>query len=143
MLKRPLLYLSDYFKRNRDEYYRCLQAVRDQGDWERWIRFFLEGVKTVSLAATDTARQIQRLRDEHRSMVSRELPKKAGSLVLLDHLFQQPILTVSQVARIVERTYPAAADLVSALEKLGLLQETTGWKRNRVYAYQKYLKLFE
>ena len=61
----------------------------------------------------------------------------------MDHLFQKPIININQVARLIERTYPAAADLVSAFEKLGLLKEIAGWQRNRVYAYQPYLDLFE
>ena len=142
VLKRPLLYVSDYLKRNRDEYYQRLQAVRDHGDWEGWVRFFLEGVKTVSLAATETARQIQRLREEHRSLIGGKISKKAGKFVLLDHLFETPIVTINRVAAIIERTYPAAAGLVSAFEQLGLLKEISGWRRNRLYAYQPYLDLF-
>lgn len=137
ILQRPLLYLSDYFKRNRQEYYDRLQAVRDKGDWQPWLRFFLDGVRTVAAEASDTARKIQEMREQHRAM----LIKQAGAVQVLDRLFAQPMITVNQVATLLNRTYPIAADLVKLMRKKGLLVETTGHARNRVFAYRPYLTL--
>jgi len=143
VLRRPLLYISDYFKRQRQEYYDALQRVRDHDDWEGWIGFFLEGVRAVSLEAAETARKIQSLRDEHRDLIGRKITGTAAGFVLLDHLFQLPMVTVNQVAKIIDRTYPVANNLVENFIQLGLLTEITGQRRNRTYAYNPYLRLFE
>lgn len=143
VLQRPLLYISDYFKRYRQEYYDSLQRVRDRDDWEGWMRFFLEGVRTVSLQATETARKIQSLRDEHRELIGREIRGTAIGFILLDHLFEIPLITVNQVAKFISRSYPVANDLINSLVRLGLVKEITGQRRNRIYSYEPYLGLFE
>ena len=143
VLKRPLLYLSDYFNTHRTEYYDRLQAVRDEGDWEEWLLFFLEGVRSVSMKATNTAKLMQTMRDEHRALIGRELAGTGTGLVLLDALFEHPIMTVADVARVIDRGYATANNLVAAFESRGLLKETTGRSRNRVYRYEPYLWLFE
>ena len=142
VLRRPLLYISDYFGRNRQEYYDRLQAIRDNGDWEGWMTFFLEGVKTVSAQAARTAGLIQLMREEHRQLVGGRVSGSAG-LSLLDHLFAAPMVTVNLAALAIVRSYTTANSLVSSFEKLGLLREVTGAGRNRVYAYGPYLDLFE
>jgi Fic family protein len=141
VLKRPLLYLSDYLKRNRQEYYDRLQSVRDDGDWEGWIRFFLEGIRLVAREASGTARQIQALRESHRELVSREISGTPTGQLLLDHLFRQPMVSVNYAAKVIGRSYPVTNDLIAKLEALGLLREVTGGRRNRVYSYAPYLDL--
>ena len=140
ILQRPLLYLSGYFRRHREEYYDRLQSVRDKDDWEGWLHFFFEGVRAVSLEAADTARKIQSLREDYRNQLGKKFP--ASALVLLDSLFVTPIINVNQVAESIGRSYPAANDLVSELERLGVLEEMTGLRRNRVYCFRPYLDLF-
>jgi len=142
ILKKPLLYLSDYFKRHRDEYYTRLQQIRDQDDWEGWLRFFLTGVQSVALDATETARSIQSLQEEHRNLVGRQFPGTATGLVLLDQLFRNPVTTAKKAAKIIGRSYPVANQLIADLEELGLLREITGGHRNRVYRYEPYSALF-
>lgn len=142
VLRRPLLYLSAYLKRHRQEYYEHLQRVRDQGDWEGWLSFFLGGVRDVSREAADTARSVQQLRERHRDLVGREVTGTATGLLLLDNLFMQPMLNVNRAADVIGRTYPVANELVATFQRLGLLEEVTGRKRNRVYAYSPYLELF-
>lgn len=137
ILQRPLLYLSEYFKRRRQEYYECLQRVREAGGWESWLRFFLEGVRNVATEASETARQIQSLRTQHQHLLQDE----TGGLAVLDRLCQQPMMTVNQVRDTIGMTYPVAADLVRRMEELGLLIEITGRSRNRVFAYRPYLAL--
>ncbi len=142
ILKKPLLYLSDYFKRHRDEYYTRLQQIRDQDDWEGWLRFFLTGVQSVAIDATETARNIQSLQEEHRNLVGRQFPGTATGLVLLDQLFRNPVTTAKKAAKIIGRSYPVANQLIADLEELGLLREITGGHRNRVYRYEPYSALF-
>lgn len=141
VLKKPLLYLSYYFKKHRNEYYDRLQAVRDQGDWERWMQFFFEGVREVAAQATETAKKIQFLRESHREMIGRKVAP-LGHL-LLDHLFQEPIINVNRAAEILDKNYVTANKLVATFEELGLLEEITGFKKYREYAYQPYLELFD
>lgn len=137
ILARPLLYLSEHFKRNRQEYYDRLQSVRDRGDWLGWMRFFLDGVRTVASEAADTARKVQSLREQHRQL----LMNQTGGLRLIDHLFARPIVTVNQVRDLIGMTYPVASDLVNFMQRHDLLIETTGRARNRVFAYRPYLIL--
>ncbi len=143
ILRRPLLYLSYYFKQHRDEYYDLLQGVRSSGDWESWLKFFLKAVAEVATSATETARQILRLREDHRELIRSRAAGKANAEHLLDHLFEQPILNVRQAADLVEVSFPTANSLIGQFVELGLLKELTGSPRKRLFAYQRYLDLFE
>ena len=143
VMPEPLLYLSVFFKQHRDTYYDRLQAIRDGGDWEGWLAFFLEGVATVAREATDTARRIVELRERTRATVSDTLGRRSGpALRLVDTLFQQPVVTVRVVQQILEYSQPAAAAMVSALEKAQVLVEVTGRRRDRVFEFRPYLRLF-
>jgi Fic family protein len=143
-IRRPLLYLSYFFKRYRAKYYDSLQAVRDSGDWEGWIRFFLQGVSNVSADALDRSMKIIALREKHRKAVMTELRSRGGGAsLLLDAIFTMPVLGVKQVKEITGQTHVAAGGLVSRFEDLGILKEVTGNRRNRVYHYEDYLKLLE
>lgn len=141
VLQRPLLYLSHYFKRYRDEYYHRLQAIRDDGDWRGWMEFFLTGIREVSFEATERAREILQLREEHRNLVADEIPNTPTGLILLDKLFERPTVNVNQVADIIDRSYPVANRLVAKFEELNLLTEYTGQKRNRVFMYGPYMAI--
>lgn len=144
VLKRPLLYLSHYLKANRTEYYDRLQATRDKGDWEGWLKFFLSGVAIVSEEATETARRIVSMRETHRELIISETGKGAGkALELLEKLYRQPIVSVEHAQAITKTAYPNANKLVGQFVKLGLLKEITGQKRNRRFQYRPYLSLFE
>ncbi len=142
ILRRPMLYLSYDFKRRRQEYYDRLQAVRDHGDVEGWVRFFLEGVRAVAREGTETARRILRLREEHRALVTSRLRSSTAGVQLLDRLFERPIVTVQLVQEFLDRSYPVANDLVARLVDLGLLREITGGARNRVFRYDPYVAIF-
>jgi Fic family protein len=143
ILLKPVLYISHYFKRNRSEYYERLQAVRDQGDWEGWIKFFLTGIAAVSLEATETARAIVSLREAHRQLVTERFGRAAGNgLTILEGLFRSPIVTVGQVQRTLGITYPPANALVQRFVEAGILFEMTGQERYRVYRYTPYINLF-
>ena len=143
ILLKPVLYLSHFFKRHRAEYYERLQAVRDHGQWEEWLAFFLRGVSEVSREATDTARRILALREDHRTAVTTRMGRAAGNgLRVLESLYQRPVVTVADVQSLTGTTYTAANNLVSSLTDLGILVEATGYKRNRVFRYQPYIDLF-
>ena len=104
ILLKPVLYLSHFFKQHRTEYYEHLQAVRDKGLWEDWLTFFLRGIASVSLEATETARRILALREIHRDLVTTHLGRAAGNgLRVLESLYQRPILTVADVQKLQNR----------------------------------------
>ncbi len=143
VLLKPVLYLSHYFKRHRQEYYDRLQAVRDQGDWEGWLGFFLSGVAEVSSEATETARRVLLMREEHRAAIAAHLGRAAGNgHRVLETLFDRPILSVSTVETITGTTYAAANSLVARLADIGVLAEITGNARNRRFRYEPYVRLF-
>ena len=144
ILEKPVLFLSHYFRRHQQAYYDLLQAIRDKGDWESWIEFFLTGVREVSAEATETARRILLLREEHRAIVTDQFGYVAGNgHRVLDHLYESPIVSVNDVRDIIGTTYPAANELVSRLVRCGILQEFTGRSRNRAFRYQRYIDLFQ
>ena len=138
VLQLPLLYLSLYLRIHRAQYYDRLTAIHADGDREGWLKFFLRGVAEVSRKATDTARGILDLRERHRDL----LAGKATPLALLDHLFRQPILSVRLAEERLGCSYVTAAKAIRELERLGLIREITGRKRDRLYRYDEYLGLF-
>jgi Fic family protein len=144
MLVKPVLYLSLYLKRHRQEYYERLQAVRDAGKWEAWLVFFLRAVAEVSGEATDTARRILALREEHRAVIAEHLGRAAGSgHQVLERLYRRPIMSVNEVRGITCTSYPAANDLVRRLVEQGILREITGQVRHRRFRYEEYVRLFD
>lgn len=143
-LQKPVLYLSHYLKRHRQTYYDLLQGIRDRGDWESWLEFFLKGIREVSEQATDTARRILALREEHRSLITEHLGYAAANgLRLLDRFFARPILSVADVQEVTGTSYPAANQLVSKFLEKGVVSEITGQKRNRRFRYDAYVRLFD
>ncbi len=140
VLSRPLLYLSYYFKRHRQEYYERLQAVRDTGDWEGWIKFFLRSVVEVSTQAAETARRIVEMRDQHRSLVHTQ-SRGRTPLRLLDALYSNPVVSIAESARLLDVTTEAARRSIATLGTLGLLREITGRERRRLFAYDPYVEL--
>jgi Fic family protein len=143
VLHKPVLYLSHYFRQNRQAYYDRLQAVRDRGDWEGWLAFFLRGVSEVADEAAETARRILLLREEHRSAITQHMGRTAGNgHKVLESLFDRPIVKVGDVQAMTGTTYAAANNLVARLVDLGVLSEMTGYTRNRRFRYAPYIALF-
>jgi Fic family protein len=142
VLRKPLLYLSFYFKLHRTEYYDRLMAIRVKGDWEGWLRFFLRGVVQTAREATATAERIFELRETHRTMII-ERGLGDNALRLLSALFQRPLLNVNLATEILGTTFPTASRLVGGLEDLDILVEITGRKRSRIYRYEPYISLFD
>lgn len=143
LVRKPLLYLSHYFKQHKPEYFMLLQQVRDEGAWEAWLRFFLQGVHEVAQEATRTARSIVQMREHHRALIARELPRGAGAgTQLLEYLYARPITTVKLVAERLGQTYAAANNLVTKFVEMGILREMTQRERNRRFVYTDYLAMF-
>lgn len=144
VLREPILYLSIFFKRHRQDYYDRLQAIRERGEWEEWLAFFLEGVAEVSNEATVTARRIVHLREEERARIGQDLGRRAGAgLQLLEHLFRNPVVNVKRVEEVTGLSQPAANALTNAMEEIGVLREMTGKKSYRVFGFDRYLQLFQ
>lgn len=143
VLHKPVLYLSHFFRQHRQAYYDHLQAVRERGEWEAWLAFFLRGVIEVAAEAADTARRIQLLREQHRTAITDRLGRAAGNgHRVLESLFDRPIVSVADVRALTGTTYAAANVLVARLTELGMLLEMTGYARNRRFRYEPYVRLF-
>jgi len=140
-LREPLLYLSLYFKQHRQQYYDLLQAVRLNGDWEAWLRFFLTGVEETANQAAKTARSLMQLAaaDEKRIQA---IGKAAGSALRVHRLLQtQPITSVATASKGLNLSPPTITAALGHLQKLGIVTETTRRNYVRLYAYTEYLKI--
>ncbi|HEB64968.1 MAG TPA: Fic family protein, partial [Chloroflexi bacterium] len=141
VLSRPLLYLSLYFRRNREEYYRLLDGVRTAGNWEAWADFFLEGVRDTAGNAVDTARRLAALFEEDEQKVQ-TLGRSASSALRVFQAFKErPLLTVRRICERTGLSFPAANKAVERLERFGIVREITGRRRDRVYAYDQYVAI--
>ena len=139
LLTRPLLYLSLFFKRHREEYYRRLDGVRLHGDWEGWLDFFLDGVATIADEAVTSARELFALVAADRARLLASDGISVLALRLFELLPRRPIVTVASAMTMVETTKPTAGRAIELLVNAGVLVETTGRKRDRSYVYQAYL----
>ncbi|WP_245587657.1 Fic family protein [Calidithermus chliarophilus] len=143
LLDAPLLYLSHFFKLNRSEYYDRLQAIRERGDWEGWLRFFLEGVRSVATESTQKTRDVLDLREQDRLRIGQELGRRtANALTLHEHLLRQPFVNVRRVQSLTGLSYSNANALVGELVRVGVLQPASEHARDRLFVYQRYLDIF-
>jgi Fic family protein len=140
-LSEPLLYLSLYFKLHRDVYYELLQRVRLDGDWEAWLRFFLEGVVTTAEQATTTAHRVLALLRDDRARID-GLGRVALSVhVIHDLMSRRPVLTIRRTAAELGIAQPTVATALRHLQSLGIVTEITGRKRSRVFLYDRYVAI--
>lgn len=139
LLTKPLLYLSLFFKRHREDYYRRLDAVRVDGDWEGWLHFFLDGVATIADEAVASARELFALVGMDRARVLAHEGMSVVALRLFELLPRHPVVTVASVTKLVETTKPTAGRAIELLVAAGVLVETTGKKRDRSFVYRSYL----
>ncbi len=139
LLTKPLLYLSLFFKRHREDYYRRLNNVRIDGDWEGWLDFFLDGVATIADEAVASARELFALVAVDRTRVLAHEGMSVVALRLFELLPRHPVVTVASVMKLVETTKPTAGRAVDLLVAAGVLVETTGKKRDRSFVYRSYL----
>lgn len=141
VLQQPLLYLSLFFKEHRSRYYELLDGVRQQGDWEAWIDFFLEGVETTASAAVATAQRLLALfrADEERlTGLGRSGPSVRQGYVALR---QRPLTSTKQLKELSGLSFPTAGKALETLVELGIAREITGGRRNRLFAYDAYLSI--
>jgi Fic family protein len=141
VLSSPLLYLSLFFKRHRDEYYRRLSAVRTDGDWEGWIGFFLEAVATIAEEATGAARDIFSLINSDRLRILEMKSSTVMAVRLFEILPEHPIVTITKVVSLLNTTKPTATKAVVVLVDAGVLEETTGRRRDRTFCYSRYVSI--
>jgi len=141
ILREPMLYLSLHFKQHRQEYYDLLQTVRKEGDWEGWTSFFVEATRDAARQAVSTANRLSAIVREDRDRI-RPLGRVAGSaLQVLDVLVQKPVLSIPSACTATGLTHHTVAKVMNALIGAGLVRELTGQKRNRVFSYDRYLKV--
>jgi Fic family protein len=142
VLDRPLLYLSLFLRKNRSEYYDRLSAIRDRGDWEGWLRFFLQGTRITADDAARVAGSITALRHEHLRLIAVERLGRFG-VPLLDLLANQPLVSVKYATERLGSTASTIGGLLDRAVALDIIEEITGQRRNRLYRYSPYLDLFE
>jgi Fic family protein len=140
-LSKPLLYLSLYFKQHRAEYYRLLDLVRAEGDWEAWLDFFLEGAENTASNAVQTAQRLLALFQEDAARVQSLGRAAASALRVFNALRERPLVTLNEVHRHTGVSFPTATKGMNALIELGIVRELTGQRRNRVFAYDRYLAI--
>lgn len=141
ILSQPLLYLSLYLKRHRSYYYELLQSIRDEGNWEEWLTFFLEGVVAVSNHAASTTRRLLALFAEHQQQ-ARSLGRPAASaLRTLEHLQRHPVTTATALAAATGMSFHTAQRSLTALGPLGIVTEGTGRKYGKFFTYTAYLDI--
>jgi len=141
ILQKPLLYLSLYFKQHRNEYYRLLDLVRTEGDWEAWVDFFLEGVVKTAQNAVQTAQRLVALFKEDTQKIQTIGRVASTALRVFNALCERPILTLNEARRRTGGSFPSVSKGMEALAKLNVVREITGRKRDRIFAYDRYLTI--
>jgi len=142
LLAKPSLYLSEHLERHRAAYYDALTRVRESNDIGHWVRFFLQAVVATAEKGKRTFQQILALRQAVDAQVVTLGRRAENAHSLLLRLYQEPVINVNQAAEWLDIKYYAANQLVGSLVELGILQEVTGWQRNRLFVFRKYLDVF-
>ena len=141
VLQEPLLYLSLYLKQHRATYYELLDHVRQTGDWEAWLAFFLEGVRLTAEGAVTASRRLSEMFESDRAAIEQR-GRRAGSVLRVHHaLSARPILSLPEVCRMTGLSFPASASAMDVLVELRIAREITGRQRNRLFAYDRYLSI--
>ena len=141
VLKEPLLYLSLYFKVNRGAYYDHLQSIRETGDWEAWVGFFLEGVIETASQATETAKAVTDLFERDKTRIERSGKSTLGVLKIYDCLKRSPVSNTSGIKEFCGVSLPTVLRCLRSLEFLGIVKEVTGKDRHKIFVYEEYLDI--
>lgn len=139
VMQKPLLYLSYYFKLYRQEYYDRLNVVREQGDYEQWITFFLKGIIWTSQSALETIKNVFSIAERHKNLLFQNKVSSPFAVALLDYLSVKPHISIQEVASHFQVSYQTAQSLIKQFVEIGILKEITGKKRDRRYSYWEYL----
>jgi Fic family protein len=142
LLHKPTLYLSDFFEKNRSLYYDNLNRVRTHNDLIQWLKFFLEGVRMTSENAIQTFKNIIKLRGEIEHKLISLGKKQPLAKAFLEYLYSQPITETTDVAEALKINISTAFRLIDDFTRLKILEEVTGYKRNRIFVFEDYIKLF-
>ncbi|MCY4561419.1 MAG: Fic family protein [Flavobacteriaceae bacterium] len=143
LLKKPILYLSDFFERNKSLYYDNLMKARTENNITQWIKFFLVGIVETAIKGTKTFDAILKLKHNTDIKVQTLGSRSTNAQKIMLYLFKNPTLSVNKVNRITDTSKRTAYNLIADLEKLEILKEITGAKRNKLYVFDNYLKLFK
>lgn len=141
VLKQPLLYLSLYFKANRQTYYDHLQSVRIKGDWEGWVKFFLTGVIDTANQATQTAQEMINLFNRDRSRIESTTKSTAALLTVHRYFQHRPISGTTRIKNQCNISLPTVLRALATLEELGIIKEITGKGRHKIFIYKEYLDI--
>ena len=142
LLKQPVLYLSDFFERNRQLYYDNLMRAREKNDLAAWFRFFLVGVTETARSGIATFDRILKLQKRVEKELQRLGSRTATAQKVMQHLYRNPVADAARIGKAAGVSPASAYKLIADLERLGLVQEITGGKRGKRYAFEPYLKLF-
>lgn len=142
ILRYPLLYLSHYLKKHKQDYYDWLMKIRNEGDWEGWLKFFLKGVAEVSQQAQETARKILDLQSSKLELIAQKPGSSKLDLELFNHLFNHPYIRSSDVQRLLGCSPATAIRILNNFEDLKILKEITGTQRKKEYWFSQYMDLF-
>jgi Fic family protein len=142
ILKKPILYLSDFLEKNRQLYYDNLMRVREKNDLQQWIKFFLVGIVETAKNSIDTFEKILLLKSEVENLALSKGSRAGAIQMVLEHLYKKPVITASIVSSITKQSLATSYSIVSDMEELGILKENTGGKRNRSYIFINYINLY-
>ena len=141
LLPQPLMYLSGFLKQHQSEYYRRLSCIRTEGDWEAWVRFFLQAVQSAARQSEEAVVAVASLVTNDRKRLLAHPKANAISYRLFERLPTMPRFTVDRVCQTLDTTFPTASAAIKLLEDLGMVKELSGLKKNRTYSYAAYIDL--
>ncbi|MGQ4005165.1 Fic family protein [Francisellaceae bacterium CB300] len=142
LLKKPSLYLSDFIEKNKSAYYEALTRVRTDNDLIHWVKFFLEAVISTANSGIDTFQKILSLKQEMDAIVVGFGKKAHNASKLVEYLYQKPIVSIAEIVEPLGISKPTANSLIKEFEKKGILVEVTGYERNKLFAFEKYLNIY-
>jgi Fic family protein len=143
ILQQPLLYLSEFFERNKRLYYDNLILVREQNNLVQWLKYFLVGIDQTAKRASDTLAAILKLKENTEDMLRKNGGRRTDSaLTLLNHLFTDPVIRIKDAENICNLTKKSANALIQLMAEMNILKEISGKTRNRIYLFKEYLDLF-
>src|SRR5690554_1267351 len=142
ILKQPILYLSDFFEKNRTLYYDILMRARTHNDINQWLKFFLTGVMETAKKGVNTFDGIMQLQKVMELKIKSLGSRSGDAKKIIDYLYTQPVIEVNRVEEIIQKSNVTAYKLINTLEKLDILKEISGAQRNKLYVFSEYLNLF-
>ncbi|MEX2573759.1 MAG: hypothetical protein WD317_05655 [Balneolaceae bacterium] len=143
ILKQPILYLSDFFEKNRADYYDKLMRVREKNDLKGWVLFFLHGVIETAKSSIQTFDGIMQLQKQIEKILQTMGARSGNAQKVVHHLYKRPLVSAERVSDVVGVSMPTAYKMISTFEDLNILREVTGAERNRLYIFHEYVNLFK